>query len=57
VGNTKWTAWGGRVSSWLVIWGLMNDVKLHQNMGICLLLDHFKVVNNFYAIALNAHPK
>jgi len=56
VGNNKVDNLGG-IPSWLVIWGLINDGKLHQNLGICLLLDHFKVVNLFYAIALNVHSK
>jgi hypothetical protein len=47
----------GGVPFWLVIWGLINDAKLLQNLVLCLLLDHFRVVNFFYAIALNVHPK
>jgi hypothetical protein len=47
----------GGIPSWPVIWGLLNDAKLLQNLGVCLLLDHFRVVSFFYAIALNAHPK
>ncbi len=47
----------GGIPFWLVIWGLINDAKLLQNLGLCLLLDHFRVVNFFYAIALNMHPK
>jgi hypothetical protein len=47
----------GGIPSWLVIWGLINDAKFFQNLDICLLLDHFRVVNLFYVIVLNAHPK
>jgi hypothetical protein len=40
-GNTKWTykmdSLGG-IPSWLDIWGLINDAKLFQNLGHCLLL-------------------
>jgi hypothetical protein len=55
-GNTKWIAWGG-IPSWLVIWGLINDAKLFQNLSFCLLIDHFKVVIFFDVTVLNAHPK
>ncbi len=47
----------GEIPFWLVIWGLINNAKLLQNLGLCLLLDHFKVVSLFYVIALNAHRK
>jgi hypothetical protein len=47
----------GEISSWLVIWGLINDAKLLQNLGLWLLLDQFKVVSFFNAIALNVHRK
>jgi len=47
----------GGIPSWLVIWGLINDAKLFQNLGLCLLLDHFRVVSVFYVIVLNARPK
>ncbi len=47
----------GEIPSWLVIWGLINDAKLLQNLGLCMLLDHFKVVSLFYAIALNVQHK
>ncbi len=47
----------GGIPSWLVIWGLINDAKLFQNFGLCLLLDHFRFVSFFYVIVLNAHPK
>jgi hypothetical protein len=47
----------GGIPSWLVIWGLINDTKFFQNLGLGLLLDHFKVVKFFYAIVLNADPK
>jgi len=47
----------GKIPSWLIIWGLINDAKLLQNLGLYLLLNHFKVVSPFYAIALNVHHK
>jgi len=47
----------GGIPSWLIIWGLINDAKLLQNLGFCLFIDHFKVVSIFCVIALNAHPK
>jgi hypothetical protein len=47
----------GGIPSCLIIWGLINDAKLFQNLGFCLLIDHFRVVSSFYVIALNVHPK
>jgi hypothetical protein len=47
----------GEIPSWLIIWGLINDAKLLQNLRFCLFIDHFKVVSIFCVIALNAHPK
>ncbi len=37
----------GGIPSWLIIWGLINDAKLFQDLGLCLLLDHFRVVGFF----------
>jgi hypothetical protein len=47
----------GEIPFSLIIWGLVNNAKLLQNLGLCLLLDHFKVVSLFYAITLNVHRK
>jgi len=47
----------GGIPSWLIIWGLINDAKLLQNLRFCLFIDHFTVVSIFCVIALNAHPK
>jgi hypothetical protein len=37
----------GVIPSLLIIGGLINDVKLLPNLGLCLLFDHFKVVSFF----------
>ncbi len=55
-GNTKWITWG-KIPSWLVIWGLINDAKLFQNLGLCLLLDRFKVVSFFLCYCFKCAPQ